>query len=103
VDFWQLLEKIRQHMQIEWLYEEAPAPPAPSVLPADACASSEVLDALWSLGQMGHVRGIHYKLDEMDQADAPTRALSAHLRTLVKAFQLNRYMKVLETLRADAR
>jgi len=103
VDFWQLLEKIRQHMQIEWLYDEAPAPPAPAVLPADASASAEVLDALWSLGQMGHVRGIHYKLDEMDQADVHTRALSAHLRTLVKAFQLNRYMKVLEALRADAR
>jgi len=103
VDFWQLLEKIRHHMQIEWLYEEVAAPLAPSVLPADASASAEVLDALWSLGQMGHVRGIHYKLDEMDQADAATRALSAHLRTLVKQFQLNRYIKVLETLRADTR
>ncbi len=103
VDFWQLLEKIRQHLQIEWLYDEPATAPAAAPLPADATATPELLDALWSLGQMGHVRGIHRKLDEMDESDASSRALAAHLRMLVKEFQLNRYMKVLETLRADAR
>ncbi|MCW5620575.1 MAG: response regulator [Burkholderiales bacterium] len=103
VDFWQLLEKIRHHLHIEWLYEESTPPPLPAPLPATASAPPDVLDALWSLGQMGHVRAIHNKLDEMENGEASTRALALHLRVLVKEFQLNRYMKVLEALRADAR
>jgi len=103
VDFWQLLEKVRQHLQIEWLYDEPIAQPAPAPLPPEASAPAQTLEALWGLGQMGHVRGIHRKLDELERGDPGNRALAAHLRTLVKEFQLNRYMKVLERLRADTR
>jgi hypothetical protein len=46
------------------------------------------------------VRGIHRKLDELDAADAASRALALHLRPLVKAFQLNRYMQILDELRS---
>ena len=50
------------------------------------------------------MRGIHRKLDEMLSGDDEAgRALAAHLRVLVKDFRLNRYMKVLEDLRAEAR
>jgi len=104
VDFRQLLEKIRQHLQLEWRYDDdASEQPSPAPLAADAGAPAALLDALWSLGRMGHVRGIHRALDEMDRADAPARALAAHLRPLVKAFQLNRYMNILEALRAESR
>ena len=103
VDLWQLLEKIRQHLQIEWLYDEPPVGPVAAPLPADATASPEALEALWSLGKMGHVRGIHRRLDELDEAEPSARALTAHLRMLVREFQLNRFVKVLEALRADAR
>lgn len=104
VDFRQLLEKIRRHLQLEWRYDDDTSEqPSPAPLPADAGAPAALLDALWSLGRMGHVRGIHRALDEMDRADAPARALATHLRPLVKAFQLNRYMKILEALRAESR
>ncbi len=100
VDFWTLLEKIRHHLQIEWIYEEPEAAPLEAALPAVDPSARDHLEALWSLGQMGHVRGIHHKLDEMEAGDAAARALAVHLRPLVKGFQLNRYMKILEELRA---
>ena len=103
VDFWQLLEKVGQHLRLEWLYEDPEPEVAPPPLPAQARTSRATLDALWSLGQIGHVRGIHRKLDEMlSGEDEATQALATHLRVLVKDFQLNRYMKVLEDLRAEA-
>jgi signal transduction histidine kinase/CheY-like chemotaxis protein len=102
VDFWQLLEKIRHHLRLEWLHEEpellpAPMPALPAELPP---VSREALESLWSLGQMGYVRGIHKKLDELDGGDDAARALSQHLRPLVRGFQLNRYMQVLDELRS---
>jgi CheY-like chemotaxis protein len=102
VDFWQLLEKIRHHLGIDWLYEDPePVEASPALEPsALEAVARETLEQLWSLGQMGHVRGIHRKLDELDQADAGARALAGHLRPLVKAFQLNRYMQVLDQLRS---
>ena len=104
VDFWQLLEKIRHHLQLEWLYEdpEAAAPVLPPALvPANLpSVPRDALESLWSLGQMGHVRGIHRRLDELEQADEASRTLALHLRPLVKAFQLNRYMQILDELRS---
>ena len=47
----------------------------------------------------GHVRGIEAKLREIEQQDAATTALAAHLRTLILNFDLKRYMSVLEELR----
>jgi CheY-like chemotaxis protein len=103
-DFWQLLEKIRHHLNLEWLYEEPEIPPCALPVPIAASALTgiprEALERLWSLGQMGYVRGIHQKLDELDEADASSRALAQHLRPLVKGFQLNRYMQILDELRS---
>jgi CheY-like chemotaxis protein len=104
VDFWQLLEKIRHHLRLEWLYEEpetiVPVAPVAVVASALRAIPRDALESLWSLGQMGHVRGIHRKLDELDQADDASRNLAQHLRPLVKAFQLNRYMQILDELRS---
>jgi CheY-like chemotaxis protein len=104
VDFWQLLEKIRHHLNLEWLYEEPESVPAALPLPIVPSALTAIprdaLEKLWSLGQMGYVRGIHQKLDELDGADEASRALAQHLRPLVKAFQLNRYMQILDELRS---
>jgi len=101
VDFWQLLEKLRHHLSLEWVYEEPePAPHPPAAAPASV--PREALEALWSLGQIGHVRGIHQKLDELEEGDERFRAWVGHLRALVKGFQLNRYLKELEALRSHA-
>jgi hypothetical protein len=62
-----------------------------------------MLDALWSLGQSGHVRGIHQKLDELEQGDAALQAWARYLRELVRGFQLNRYMTAIEAVRSDVR
>jgi hypothetical protein len=61
--------------------------------------SEQHLEALYQLGRIGHVRGIVAKLHEIEQQDAATSALAAHLRTLISNFDLKRYMSVLEELR----
>ena len=102
VDFWQLLEKIRHHLGLDWIYEE-PEPVAPeAAVAAPESIPDEALEALWSLGQIGHVRGIHHKLDELEKSDEKLHAWVGHLRALVKGFQLNRYLKELKALRSHA-
>jgi len=104
VEFWQLLEKIRQHLRLEWVYEE-PVPPvsAMTAIAAPEDLQQDALEALWSLGKIGHVRGIHRKLDEIEQRDERFAPWIQHLRELVKTFQLNRYVQELEALRTHAR
>jgi signal transduction histidine kinase/ActR/RegA family two-component response regulator len=102
VDFWQLLEKLQRHLRIEWMYDDptersAVPVPVPERLPSD------MLDALWTLGESGHVRGIHRKLDELERCDDTLRPWAQYLRELIKGFQLNRYMKALEAARSHVR
>jgi CheY-like chemotaxis protein len=104
VEFRQLLEKIQQHLRIEWLYEEPVRGHEPSEeAPAPARIPGDLLEALWALGQTGHVRGIHQKLDELERGDEALRAWARYLRSLVKSFQLSRYVTAIEAVRGHAR
>lgn len=102
VDFWVLLEKLQHHLPIDWVYEES-AEHAAEAVPAPAAVPDDLLQALWALGESGHVRGIHHQLDELERRDRALAPWAQHLRTLVKGFQLNHYMKALESARAHAR
>ena len=68
---------------------EAPAAPIPT----------EHLDDLHQLGNIGYVRGIEAKLDEIVEANPAHGAIIADLRALVRNFELKRYMATVETLR----
>jgi hypothetical protein len=57
-------------------------------------AAGHVTDLI-RLGRIGYVRGIEAKLDEV-AVDAPEFA--AHLRDLVRRFELAQYMQALEAL-----
>jgi hypothetical protein len=97
-----LLEKVRHHLGLDWIYEEREPVAAEADVAMPAGVPEEALEALWSLGQIGHVRGIHQKLDELERSHEQSRAWVGHLRGLVKGFQLNRYLKELEALRSHA-
>ncbi|HEV7285749.1 MAG TPA: response regulator, partial [Kaistia sp.] len=93
-DMRQLLDRIQALLSLDWL-DEPPAPPkieapAPLVSPG-ADHVRELLD----LGQIGYVRGIEAKLDEL-AAETDNQPLVAALRTHLRNFDFDLYQTTLE-------
>ena len=93
-----LLERIRAKLDLEWFTNDA-APPfpmddaiPPGPLPADSMA------VLRELGEMGYVRGILEKLDEIDRLDATYAATTGLLRGHVQRFDLKGYATAMADL-----
>ena len=100
IDVQVLLAAIQQALGIEWIYEEESAASKPVV--AETLAApipTEHLDDLHQLGNIGYVRGIEAKLDEIVDANPAHSAIVADLRALVRNFELKRYMATVEALR----
>src|SRR6187200_2780216 len=70
VDISVLLETLRTCLKLEWRYHAEPAPVRThdSMLRA-APAARHHLEDLWQLGMIGHVRGIHAKLRDIESED----------------------------------
>jgi len=102
VDISVLLETLRTCLKLEWRYHAEPAPVRThdSMLRA-APAARHHLEDLWQLGMIGHVRGIHAKLRDIESEDPDSAPITTHLRTLVESFEMKRYMEVVKELRAD--
>jgi signal transduction histidine kinase/DNA-binding NarL/FixJ family response regulator len=100
MDIRALLEMIRKLLGLSWIYDA----PAAVVLPAQEDplrmvrpGLQHLLDLL-QLGRIGYVRGIEAKLSEITEAEPETAAFAAHLREMVRGFELSRYMTCLENL-----
>ncbi len=99
IDLRQLLKKIHALLNIEWIYEE-PAAQAPNVAPAaGAIPSAAEIAELLGLGEIGHVRRIHEKLNAIMIASPACAGFVGELRGFVKAFDLKRYVATLEAIR----
>jgi hypothetical protein len=61
------------------------------------------LDELRRLGQIGYVRGIEAKLDEIGDTDAALRPFVLQMRQLVRTFDLRGYLAALEMRPGDER
>ncbi|MCF4130043.1 ATP-binding protein [Methylobacterium sp. SyP6R] len=94
-DLRDLLARIQALLGLEWTTDAAPA----AGLKARRAHPDEVAELL-RLGRIGHVRGIEAKLTEIE-AGTPeplmAEPLLAELRGLVQAYDLPRYMAVLES------
>ncbi len=100
IDIPRLLETIRQLLKIEWQYgsneiavpfwrpETGSRPPARHI------------EALIGLGQIGYVKGIQLKLDEIGSEHPEHADFVAQMRSLVDRFDLDQYMDTLKTLHA---
>jgi signal transduction histidine kinase/purine-cytosine permease-like protein/DNA-binding NarL/FixJ family response regulator len=88
-----LLDKIKTHLQLEWLKRPEPltGPVAPLIAP-----SIEALNALYELGAEGYVKGILEKLDWLEQQEPLSASYLQSLRSQVKRFQLNDFNRRLE-------
>jgi signal transduction histidine kinase/CheY-like chemotaxis protein/purine-cytosine permease-like protein len=88
-----LLDKIKTHLQLEWLKRPEPltGPAAPLIAP-----SIEALNALYELGAEGYVKGILEKLDWLEQQEPLSASYLQSLRSQVKRFQLNDFNRRLQ-------
>ncbi len=100
IDIPRLLETIRQLLKIEWQYgsDEIAVPfwrPETGSKPP-----VRHIEALIGLGQIGYVRGIQLKLDEIGSEHPEHADFVAQMRSLVDRFDLDQYMATLKTLHA---
>ncbi|MFH3480477.1 hybrid sensor histidine kinase/response regulator [Xanthobacter variabilis] len=101
VDMRTLLEKIRTLLGLEWTFEaDSPALPAaaPDTVAPPAAAH---IEELLKLGRIGYVRGIRAKLEALAEESPAHGPFVAQMNDIVRNFDLNRYMAVLEAFRSD--
>src|ERR1700728_130018 len=98
IDIPRLLELIRQLLKIEWQYETDQVA-APQWKPETGSRPHlKHVEELISLGQMGYIRAIQIKLDEIG-ADYPEHTeFVSQMRYLIDRFDLDQYMATLKTL-----
>jgi signal transduction histidine kinase/CheY-like chemotaxis protein len=101
LDIQQMLETIRSQMGIEWIYE-APAGDLAESSPGEIPPGIDRhLDELLQLGRIGYVRGIEAKLKEWEAVEPDATAFITHLQTIVRQFELKKYMEILEAIQRD--
>jgi signal transduction histidine kinase/CheY-like chemotaxis protein len=98
IDVSRLLEQIGQLLKIEWQYaaHESPDPvwtPGSGPLP-----SAQDVQELIELGQIGHVRAIQAKLDQLGSDYPEHAAFVSRIRSLVDDFDFNQYTATLKML-----
>jgi signal transduction histidine kinase/CheY-like chemotaxis protein len=100
IDIPRLLEAIRQLLKIEWQYE-ANEIAAPRWRP-DTGSRPPIrhVEELIALGQIGYVKAIQLKLDEIGSEYPEHTDFVSQMRNLVDRFDLDRYMATLKTLHA---
>ena len=98
IDIPRLLELIRQLLKIEWQYADEQAT-APRWQPGRGSRpSARHVEELIGLGQMGYIRGIQVKLDEIGSEHPEHTDFVVQMRSLIDRFDLDQYMATLKTL-----
>ncbi|WP_375783843.1 ATP-binding protein [Bradyrhizobium sp. Pha-3] len=98
IDIPRLLESIRQLLKIEWQYE-AEQIPSPQWKPDTGSRPPvKYVEELISLGQLGYIRAIQLKLDEIGNECPEHADFVGQMRTLIDRFDLDQYMATLKTL-----
>jgi CheY-like chemotaxis protein len=98
IDIPRLLELIGQTLKIEWQYERDEIVVAPRWTPGGLRPPVQHVEDLINLGQMGHIRAIQLKLDEIGMAHPEHADFVGEMRLLVDRFDLDQYMATLKTL-----
>ncbi|UFZ02811.1 ATP-binding protein [Bradyrhizobium ontarionense] len=101
IDIPRLLEAIRQLLKLEWSYQTDQPVAQPLWRPETGSRPPlTYVEELMGLGQIGYIRAIQLKLDEIGNAHPEHADFVAQMRTLVDRFDLDQYMATLKTLHA---
>jgi hypothetical protein len=93
-----MLETIGQLLQLKWQYESEQPSAGAARLDSGLGPPVQHVEELIQLGQIGYIRGIEAKLDEIYNDYPEHSAFVAQMRALVDQFDLGQYMKTLQTL-----
>jgi len=97
-DIPRLLEVIRQLLRLEWHYQNNPVV-SPLWKPGSSARPPvQHLEELIRLGQMGYIRAIQVKLDEIGADDPEYSDFVSNMRSLIDRFDLDTYMSTLKML-----
>ena len=93
----ELLDWIGQHLGLEWISAGAPRAALPNVEPPTQLRYPPPphLRTLDEQIQLGYVRGIHTKLDEIAQIDTDYADFTEVMRQLVQQFQFDAMREIL--------
>jgi CheY-like chemotaxis protein len=98
IDIPRLLELIRQLLKIEWQYETYQIAVPHWKPDSGSRPPVRYVEELIGLGQLGYIRAIQVKLDEIG-TDYPEHAdFVSQMRSLIDRFDLDQYMATLKTL-----
>jgi signal transduction histidine kinase/CheY-like chemotaxis protein/purine-cytosine permease-like protein len=98
IDIPRLLELIRQLLKIEWHYESGQVA-LPHWRPETGLRPPvRDVEELIDLGQMGYIRAIQIKLEEMATNQPEHADFVTQMRSLIDRFDLDQYMATLKTL-----
>ncbi|HWZ41046.1 MAG TPA: ATP-binding protein, partial [Bradyrhizobium sp.] len=98
IDIPRLLETIRQLLKLEWKYDTDEIV-APRWQPETGSRPPvKHVEELIGLGQIGYIKAIHVKLDEIGSEYPEHADFVSQMRSLVDRFDLDRYMATLKTL-----
>lgn len=104
LDLRQLLEKLHALLNIDWVYaedEKAVAPGKAIALSRSPLPPRADIDELICFGQIGQLRGIQDKLDEILRASPTFESFVAQLSPMIDAVDLQQFVSALEALRSD--
>jgi CheY-like chemotaxis protein len=98
----ELLERLRHHLDIEWVYADSEGsrtatPPTAAVAELPLPAPEE-LERMLELTTLGDIEGLNVALDGL-ASRTELAPFVAHLRGLTRQFQMNRIRALLESLR----
>ena len=110
VNLSELLQRLHALLNIEWIYDQPKGASASSSTRAVAGDISTLtapsrgdIEDLIRLGQIGYVRGIVEKLNELEDEGGAHGEFVRHLRAAVDRFDLRRYMAMLEAAGHESR
>lgn len=103
IDLRQLLGSIHTLLDIEWIYDGPVASSAtgnaklvaPTIIPP-----LEDIEMLLQYGRIGYMRGIHDKLNSIEQRSSEYRGFATYMRVFTDGFDLKRYVAALESFRS---
>ncbi|MCW5623866.1 MAG: response regulator [Burkholderiales bacterium] len=89
----ELLAKLEWHLGIQWVFRDDPSGP---MMPRTARGPMQLppmedLQELLELGSIGHVKGIHAKLDEIEASNSQFASFAGDLREVVRHFRLDEF------------
>ncbi|KAF1048863.1 MAG: Aerobic respiration control sensor protein ArcB [Herbaspirillum frisingense] len=102
VSYNELLAKIRQQLQLDWISAPPRVETEPVPQPLMLVPAQRKLQALLELGAIGYAKEILRQLDEMERQNPAYLPFTTELRQLVKQFRLNEYViRIKELIRHD--